>query len=86
MPTINRLPRRWRSVLSAAAFALTACGGGGGSATAATPAATPAAPAPSNNWTLVWSDEFDDAAGTVPKAAHWNYDLGNAENNGWGNR
>lgn len=89
MPTINRVTRPWRSVLSAAAIALTACGGGGGSATAATPAATPATPttpAPSNSWTLVWSDEFDDAAGTVPKAAHWNYDLGNAENNGWGNR
>jgi len=87
-------PRPWRGFLPALAFALTACGGGGGSATAApaTPAAaTPAAPvasapAPSNSWSLVWSDEFDGAAGTVPNAANWNYDLGNKEASGWGNR
>ncbi|MGQ3053537.1 MAG: glycoside hydrolase family 16 protein [Roseateles sp.] len=98
MQAIPRAPRPWRSFLPAFAAALTACGGGGGSATAApapapvaapapTPAPAPApAPAPSNNWTLTWSDEFDDPAGTVPKAGNWNYDLGNAENNGWGNR
>jgi len=34
-------------------------------------------------WKLVWSDEFNDAAGTAPDPAKWNYDLGN--NNGWGN-
>jgi len=85
-------PRPWRHLLPAVAFALTACGGGGGSATAATPTAqTPApapaasAPAPSNTWTLVWSDEFNGAAGAVPDAKNWNYDLGNAENSGWGN-
>ncbi|MFG6458919.1 glycoside hydrolase family 16 protein [Roseateles sp. BYS96W] len=72
-------PRRWRYALPALAFALTACGGGGGSATAATPAA------PASGWTLVWSDEFNGAAGTVPDSKAWNYDLGNAENSGWGN-
>ena len=36
-------------------------------------------------WQLVWSDEFNGAAGTVPDAKTWNYDLGNAENSGWGN-
>ncbi|WP_457351787.1 glycoside hydrolase family 16 protein [Roseateles sp. P5_D6] len=87
MKHITPAPSPWRHVLPAIAFVLTACGGGGGSATAApAPAPTPApAPAPSNSWTLVWSDEFDAAAGTVPKAANWNYDIGNAENSGWGN-
>lgn len=85
--TLRATSHPWRHVLPAIAFALTACGGGG-SATAATPtpaAATPT-PAPSNKWSLVWSDEFNAAAGTVPDAKTWNYDLGNAENNGWGNR
>ena len=84
-PPITRAPGPWRGVLPAIAAVLTACGGGGGSATAA-PAPAASAPAPSNSWSLVWSDEFDGAAGSVPKAAHWNYDLGNAEHNGWGNR
>ena len=34
-------------------------------------------------WKLVWSDEFNGAAGSAPDPANWNYDLGN--NNGWGN-
>src|SRR6202158_5125442 len=34
-------------------------------------------------WKLVWSDEFNGAAGTPADSAKWNYDLGN--NNGWGN-
>ena len=34
-------------------------------------------------WKLVWSDEFNAAAGTPPDFHNWNYDLGN--NNGWGN-
>lgn len=78
MNEMTRAPSPWRGALPAIAAVLTACGGGG-SATAAP------APAPSNNWTLVWSDEFDGAAGTVPKAANWNYDLGNKEADGWGN-
>lgn len=86
MNDIARPSRPWRGLLPAFAAVLTACGGGGGTATAA-PAPAPAAstPAPSNSWTLVWSDEFDGAAGAVPNAANWNYDLGNAENSGWGN-
>ncbi len=35
------------------------------------------------NWQLVWSDDFDGSAGTLPDATKWGYDLGN--NNGWGN-
>lgn len=84
---ITRAPGPWRGALPAIAAVLTACGGGGGSATAApVPAPVASTPAPSNKWSLVWSDEFDGAAGSVPKTSNWNYDLGNAENNGWGNR
>jgi beta-glucanase (GH16 family) len=90
MQDMTPTTRSWRHFLPAVAFALTACGGGG-SATAATPIPAPGAPvastpASSSGWSLVWSDEFDSSAGTVPSAAHWNYDLGNKESNGWGNR
>jgi beta-glucanase (GH16 family) len=40
-------------------------------------------PLHAQNWTLVWNDEFNSAAGTYPDASKWTYDLGN--NNGWGN-
>lgn len=33
-------------------------------------------------WQLVWSDEFNGAAGSAPDPTKWNYDLGNG---GWGN-
>jgi uncharacterized protein (TIGR03437 family) len=33
-------------------------------------------------WKLVWSDEFNQASGTAPDPAKWNYDLGGG---GWGN-
>jgi beta-glucanase (GH16 family) len=39
-------------------------------------------------WTLVWSDEFDDPAGTPPNPANWAYELGDTTpdgKNGWGN-
>ncbi len=36
------------------------------------------------NWQLVWSDEFDGAAGESPDPAKWTYDIGTG-NNGWGN-
>ncbi|NUY80440.1 glycoside hydrolase family 16 protein [Flavobacterium sp. MAH-1] len=36
------------------------------------------------NWDLVWSDEFDGAAGELPDASKWGFDLGN--NGGWGNQ
>ena len=38
--------------------------------------------AQTTNWKLVWSDEFNDAAGTPPDPAKWNFDLGGG---GWGN-
>ncbi len=37
---------------------------------------------PERNWELVWSDEFNGAAGTAPDASKWVFDLGGG---GWGN-
>jgi beta-glucanase (GH16 family) len=46
-----------------------------------------ATPASSQDWRLVWSDEFNGAANTLPSAGNWTYDLGNGSpgNPGWGN-
>src|SRR5574343_1608075 len=80
-----------RPLMAALASLMVACGGGGATASpspAPAPAPSPApapTPAPSNRCTLVWSDEFEGAAGTLPDARHWNHDLGNQEANGWGN-
>ncbi len=44
-------------------------------------------PGPSG-WDLVWSDEFDDAAGTPPDPANWTHEIGDTTpdaKNGWGN-
>ena len=38
---------------------------------------------PGRNYELVWSDEFDGTAKTLPDPAKWMLELGN--NNGWGN-
>ena len=35
-----------------------------------------------SGWQLVWSDEFNGAAGTAPDRGKWNFDLGGG---GWGN-
>lgn len=38
------------------------------------------------NWQLAWSDDFTGAAGLLPDAAKWNFDIGVGPNNdGWGN-
>lgn len=29
---------------------------------------------PTRNWELVWSDEFEGNAGTLPDASKWTYD------------
>jgi beta-glucanase (GH16 family) len=42
-----------------------------------------ASPVHAQTWNLIWSDEFNGAAGTFPDSAKWNYDVGN--NGGWGN-
>lgn len=36
------------------------------------------------DWTLVWSDEFNGAAGEQPDASKWTYDIGTGQD-GWGN-
>lgn len=36
-------------------------------------------------WQLVWSDEFDGAAGELPDSDNWTYDIGRGSN-GWGNQ
>jgi beta-glucanase (GH16 family) len=41
--------------------------------------------APLARRTLVWSDEFEGAAGSKPDPAKWTYDLGTGTN-GWGNQ
>jgi beta-glucanase (GH16 family) len=44
-------------------------------------------PGPSG-WDLVWSDEFDDPAGTSPNPDNWGYEIGDGVVNGipgWGN-
>jgi beta-glucanase (GH16 family) len=44
-------------------------------------------PGPSG-WDLVWSDEFNEAAGTQPNPDNWGYELGDVTpdgKNGWGN-
>jgi beta-glucanase (GH16 family) len=35
------------------------------------------------NWELTWNDEFDGAAGVLPDATKWTYDIGSG---GWGNQ
>jgi beta-glucanase (GH16 family) len=42
-----------------------------------------AAPARAQSWNLIWSDEFNGSAGTLPDSTKWNFDVGN--NGGWGN-
>lgn len=37
-----------------------------------------------HNWQLTWSDEFDGAAGSLPDATKWTYDVGTGTS-GWGN-
>jgi len=40
--------------------------------------------ASAQNWKLVWSDEFDGPANTLPDPDKWTYDLGRGH--GWGNQ
>lgn len=42
---------------------------------------------PQRNWDLVWSDDFNSAAGTAPNNANWVFDVGRGPgNDGWGNQ
>jgi beta-glucanase (GH16 family) len=52
------------------------------------PPPPPPPPSPPPTWHLVWSDEFDGAAGTQIDTTHWRYDIGDgcgSSNCGWGN-
>jgi beta-glucanase (GH16 family) len=42
-----------------------------------------AVPASAQSWNLIWSDEFNGGAGTLPDSTKWTFDVGN--NGGWGN-
>jgi beta-glucanase (GH16 family) len=50
---------------------------------AAVAVAATTVPAHAQTWNLIWSDEFNGAAGAFPDSTHWGYDVGN--NGGWGN-
>ena len=39
---------------------------------------------PQREWELVWSDEFNGAAGSAPDNTKWGFDIGTGTN-GWGN-
>ena len=39
---------------------------------------------PNRNYTLLWSDEFEGAAGASPDSTKWSFDIGRVDN-GWGN-
>lgn len=39
----------------------------------------------SGNWNLVWSDEFNQDAGSAPNSENWQYDIGHGSD-GWGNQ
>lgn len=39
---------------------------------------------PQREWELLWSDEFNGAAGSAPDNAKWSFDIGTGTN-GWGN-
>ena len=81
----RRLARLGAAALLAAAVACSS----GGSATTVPPTTTPPVTTPpATSWTLVWSDEFDGAAGSRVDAAKWTHDLGDGCANGicgWGN-
>jgi len=64
--------KAWGGLVAALAAASVVCGG-------KTAAVSPS-PAPG---TTAWSDEFDGAAGSLPDASKWTYDLGAG---GWGNQ
>jgi beta-glucanase (GH16 family) len=40
---------------------------------------------PKRNWTLVWSDEFNENLVSSPKSSNWSNDIGNGPD-GWGNQ
>lgn len=79
----SHAPRLLRPLTPAVLAALVGCGGG---SVGATPQGTSPDTSPATaTWALIWSDEFDGPSGSSPNPAFWSHDLGNQENNGWGN-
>jgi beta-glucanase (GH16 family) len=67
---------------------LAACGGAGGGGVTPPPTDTTTTTPPPITWNLVWSDDFDGAAGASVDPARWSYDVGDgcsAGICGWGN-
>lgn len=77
----------WKNAVTAGmTIGLCACGNGNDQAE--TPAPT-AQPEEKSDWVLVWSDEFNEPAGTPPDPENWSYELGDGTeygNPGWGNK
>ena len=82
---MSRARAAWSAIALTASIA---CSSGGSPATVP-PTTTPPPTTPtSTTWTLVWSDEFDGAAGARVDASKWGHDLGDgcaSGNCGWGN-
>ncbi|WP_017591361.1 glycoside hydrolase family 16 protein [Nocardiopsis potens] len=79
---MSRSTPHLRTRLAASAVAASALAALGFAAPQAAPA-RPAEPAgDAAPGALVWSDEFDGAAGSAPDPANWNHELGD---HGWGN-
>lgn len=79
-PSRTRTPSRTAALAAVGALALVGGVAGTTTAVAAGRAATLAVPAAVGD--VLWSDEFNGAAGTAPNGAVWNYDTGGG---GWGN-
>ena len=82
--SVRSLLRAALATVALSTFA--ACGGSGGTTTLP-PTDTTTTPPPPITWNLVWSDEFDGAAGASVDPAKWSFDLGDGcpGNCGWGN-
>jgi beta-glucanase (GH16 family) len=78
------IARLWSARVTAAVLAL------GSAAACGKPPSGPPAPTPTQpSWVLVWSDEFEGAAGTGIDGTKWVHDLGDgcqSGNCGWGNQ
>ncbi len=71
--------RRFLELLTRVALGLLLAGFGGAGAVSGAP---PQSHTSSDQWKLVWSDEFNAPNGSAPDPAKWTYDLGGK---GWGN-
>ena len=79
--TRRRLPMRAAAALAAAVAVVAATALSIGAADAQTP------PQAAQEWDLIWSDEFDGAAGQPPSSENWTFDIGHSYPGGpanWG--